>query len=69
MDAATRLLRDHLKVAQVGFADVEADQQHIVVNRDSNDGQIPSVVGRWHMDDFGPALVADMKRGQSNRHL
>ncbi len=60
---ACRLLGQHLRVAQVGFGEVDDRQEHVTVHRDWNDGRISSVVGTWRMDDFGPAFVAGMKRG------
>lgn len=65
MEVATELLGRQLDIAQVGFAEIEADQAHIQVRRDWNDGRIPSVVGRWRMDDFGPAFIQEMKQGRT----
>jgi PAS domain-containing protein len=65
MEAATALLGEHLRAAQVGFAEVENDQAHIVVARDWNDGRIASIAGRWRMDDFGPAFIREMKAGET----
>jgi PAS domain S-box-containing protein len=62
---ACRLLGEHLSVAQVGFAKVLPDGERVVVDRDWNDGRIPSVVGTWRMDDFGPAFIADLRRGKT----
>ncbi|HZF75286.1 MAG TPA: GAF domain-containing protein, partial [Acetobacteraceae bacterium] len=60
---ACRLLGQHLGVAQVGFGAVDQAQQHVTVRRDWNDGRIASVAGTWRMEDFGPAFIADMRRG------
>ena len=65
MEAATEALGRYLGVAQVGFAEVEDDQAHVIIRRNWNDGRIPSVVGRWHIDDFGPDLIRDIKAGQT----
>jgi PAS domain S-box-containing protein len=65
MDAATRALGEFLGVAQLGYGEVDAPQEYVVVGRDWNDGRIPSVVGKWRMDDFGPAFIRDMKAGRS----
>ena len=65
MAAATKALGEYLGVAQVGFAEVEDDQAHIRILRDWNDGRIASVVGRWHIDDFGPAFIRDIKAGET----
>ena len=62
---ACRLLAGHLGVAQVGFGEIDAAQERVTVRRDWNDGRLPSVVGTWRMDDFGPAFVAAMKRGEA----
>jgi PAS domain S-box-containing protein len=65
MEIATETLGEYLGVAQVGFAEVEDDQAHVQVHRDWNDGRIASVVGRWHIDDFGPDFIRDIKAGQT----
>jgi PAS domain S-box-containing protein len=65
MGIATEALGRYLGVAQVGFAEVEDDQAHVRVHRDWNDGRIASVVGRWHIDDFGPDFIRDVKAGQT----
>jgi PAS domain S-box-containing protein len=65
MASATEALGQYLGVAQVGFAEVEDDQAHVRVHRDWNDGCIASVVGRWHIDDFGPGFIRDIKSGQT----
>ena len=65
LDAACALLGEHLGVAQVGFANTEADQAHIEVLHDWGDGRIPSVVGRWAMQDFGAHFARDLKAGQT----
>ncbi len=58
-----RILAEGIGVSQVGFAEVQADQEHISVYQDWNDGRIPSVRGRWRMDDFGPEFIREMKQG------
>jgi GAF domain-containing protein len=63
MDAATERLGRHLGVAQVGFAEVDEAGSHITVHRDWSDGRVPSVVGTWRMDDFGPGFIRQMKSG------
>ncbi len=65
MDCATRLIGEMLGVAQVGYGELDDCQENGTVRRDWNDGRIPSVVDTWRMDDFGPAFVADLKRGKT----
>jgi len=62
---ACRLLGGHLGAAQVGFGRIDAAQERVAVRRDWNDGRLPSVVGTWRMDDFGPAFAAAMRRGET----
>ncbi len=63
MDAACAALGRHLRAAQVGIAELDADREHVVVRRDWNDGRLRSVVGRWRMGDFGQAFVEAMRSG------
>ena len=62
---ACRLLGEHLQVAQVGFGEVNAQQEHLTVHRDWNDGRVPSAAGVWRLVDFGPAFAAGMRRGET----
>ena len=63
MEAASKLLGEYLGVSQIGFAEVENDQEHLRVERDWNEGRMASVVGRWRINDFGPESIAAMKVG------
>lgn len=65
MDCATRLIGEMLGVAQVGYGEIDDCQENVTVRRDWNDGRIPSVVGTWRMDDFGPAFIAELNRGKT----
>ena len=37
----------------------------MIVERNWGDGRVPSVVGTWRMDDFGPAYFAVLRTGQT----
>ncbi|HYD67129.1 PAS domain S-box protein [Azospirillum sp.] len=63
--AATTTLGAFLQAAQAGYGEVDAAQAHVTVHHDWNDGRVPSVAGTWRMDDFGPAFIAEMKRGET----
>jgi PAS domain S-box-containing protein len=63
LDATTAALGSQLAVAQVGYGEIDAAQAHVTVHRDWNDGRIPSVVGTWRVNDFGPAFIKDLKAG------
>lgn len=62
---AVALIGAYLDVAQVGFGEIDAAQQHVIIHSDWNDGRLASVVGTWRMDDFGPAFIIDMKAGRT----
>jgi PAS domain S-box-containing protein len=65
MECATRLIAETLRVAQVGFGEIDEAQQNVTVHRDWNDGRVPSVVGTWRMDDFGSAFIIELKQGKT----
>jgi len=61
---ACRLLGETLGVAQVGFAEAEPDGERVTVRRTWGDSRIPSVVGTWRIDDFGPDLGCALRGGE-----
>lgn len=63
LELATRLLREQLGVAQAGFGEIDQARGTMFVARDSNDGRLPSVAGKWRLADFGPDLVRDAAAG------
>lgn len=58
-------LGHHLNVAQVGYAEVDGAGEFAIVDHDWSDGRIRSVVGQHRLADFGDALVASLRRGES----
>lgn len=64
MAAATRTLGQALGIARVGYASIDEDQQHVLVERDWTDGRIASLAGRYRMEEFGAEMVAGLKRGE-----
>jgi len=62
---ACRLLGEYLGVAQVGFGEMDERGEYVTVHRDWNDGRVPSVAGRWRMDDFGPTVANALRRGHT----
>jgi len=63
--AAAAALARELGVAHAGFAEVEADGQHVLVERGWTDGAAASLVGRHRMADFAPSLVAELRAGRT----
>jgi PAS domain S-box-containing protein len=64
IEVAAAMLREHLGVALVGYGEVDADGQRLVVHRDSGDGRLPSTVGAFALAELGPELIADLARGR-----
>jgi two-component system, chemotaxis family, CheB/CheR fusion protein len=62
MAAASEAIGRHLGATRVGYGEIDAAQEHVVIARDWTD-QVRSVAGRWLMDDFGPPLIVALKRG------
>ncbi|MGE0131028.1 MAG: PAS domain S-box protein [Blastocatellales bacterium] len=57
MAAAARMLCEHLDVDRCVYAEVKACEDHIVVTSDYTRGATPSLVGRFSLGDFGPAVL------------
>lgn len=76
LNDATRGLRDaddlmfelvkrvgmHFAVTRCTYGEIDAGQEHLIVSRDYTGG-VASLAGRHRLEDFGPALVRDLKAG------
>ena len=65
MEAGTTLLGRELGVARLGFAEVEASGESATVRRHFADGRLPSMIGTWQLEDFGPDFIAEMRAGRT----
>lgn len=65
-ETAARMLTEHLGVVRAGYAEMDEDGVAVVVADDgrSEGGVIPMKGQRFHLDDFGPAMNADMRAGR-----
>jgi PAS domain S-box-containing protein len=63
MAAATEALARHLRIARVGYGEVDRAQDHLVVQRDWTDESLASVVGRHRLSDFGTPIIDELKAG------
>ena len=63
MFTAAEAIGRHLGVVQVGYAEVDPSVEFLTVQREWNDGSIPSNVGRYRLAEFGHRFSADLKRG------
>jgi two-component sensor histidine kinase len=65
MARAAEALGRHLDAAQVGYAEVCADG-HATTGGEFHDGRMPSFrAGRYRLEDYGPAMAADMAAGRT----
>ena len=51
-----------LVAGQVGYAEVDATGEFVIIEREWNDGSIPSNARRHRLDAFGPAFISDLRR-------
>ncbi|HEY9695921.1 MAG TPA: PAS domain S-box protein [Trichocoleus sp.] len=54
----------HFNVTRCTYGEIDAAQEHVIVDRDYCDGVI-SVVGKHHMDSFGADIIAELKQGKT----
>lgn len=65
MATAAEALGILLGAGQVAYADIEEAGEYSVIERDWNDGSIPSNAGRHRLNEFGSGIVASLKRGKT----
>jgi PAS domain S-box-containing protein len=65
MSAAAEALGRHFGVARAGYGESDESDRYFVVEADWTDGSVPSVAGRHRMEDFGPEVIAELKRGRT----
>ncbi len=64
MAIAAEMLGRTFGVSRVGYGEIDAEEEHVVVKRDWTADDTPSVAGRHRMNDFGPAIIAELKAGR-----
>ena len=57
MEVVTRLLGEHMGADRCGYLTCEADQDTVTVARDYTRPEIPSIVGRYSLSQFGVEAV------------
>lgn len=65
MQAAAEALGRQIGADRSGYAEVTADDQTFVVQRDWSRGDMASFVGRHRLDDFGPDLIKAFRAGRA----
>ncbi len=61
---AAEALGRHLGVGQITYAEVDADGEFVTIDREWNNGTIASNAGRHRLNDYGPAFISDLRRGE-----
>lgn len=61
---ASRILCQHLDANRVHYGEITHDQQFGIVQADYHQG-VPSAVGRYHLDDYGPTVMAEIRAGRT----
>jgi PAS domain S-box-containing protein len=62
---AACVLGQHLGAGRVGYAEDQADDEHIVVTRNYTQRGVPSIEGRYHYSYYGPELLRAFKEGRT----
>jgi len=62
---ASQLLGEQLHLDRCGYAEVQADNEHAAICCDYYVPDNASVAGTYRMDDFGPDILAAMRRGDT----
>jgi PAS domain S-box-containing protein len=67
MQAAARSLGEFLGINRVGYGEIDSPQEFVTVKRDWNDGAIGTMAGRHRMNDFGRAVIDELRQGRTLR--
>lgn len=65
MATAAKMLGRHLGVDRAGYAEIDAGGEFCSVEGDWTAGEMPSLSGCHTLDDFGPALIAELRSGRT----
>ena len=63
MAEAAFLLGSHLEADRVGYAETISDADHFTIAQDWTAGSMPSLAGRYRLEDFGRRLIARLRKG------
>lgn len=65
MAAAAQALGRELGVARVGYGEIDPSEQDVIVKQDWTDKGMGSVAGRHRMENFGPAIISELRAGRT----
>jgi PAS domain S-box-containing protein len=58
-------LGEYLGASRVGYAEDQADDEHVVVTRNYTRPGVPGIEGRYHYNDYGPELLRAFREGRT----
>jgi PAS domain S-box-containing protein len=65
MASAAELLGRHLDAGCAGYSEVDGAGDHVTIERDWTAPGFASVAGIHRLDDYGPALIAELRAGRA----
>jgi two-component sensor histidine kinase len=63
-EATAEALGKHMAATRVAYAEIDESTTYANVWSDWTDGSVPSIVGRHHLESFGPAMVQGWREGR-----
>jgi two-component sensor histidine kinase len=63
-DATAEALGRHMNVCRVVYGEIDERTRYANVWSEWTDGTVPSIVGRHHLDSFGPTMVQGWREGK-----
>lgn len=64
-NAAAQILGEHLKVSRAGYGQIDEAVDHVHIDLDWTNGDVPSLGGQTRrLDNFGPNIAEALRRGQ-----
>jgi PAS domain S-box-containing protein len=68
LEEAAAALGTHLGASRAGYAEVQADGDTFIIERDWTDGSVKQGTGRRSIAAFGPEVAASLRRGETQRY-
>ncbi|HEX6983223.1 MAG TPA: GAF domain-containing protein [Balneolaceae bacterium] len=65
LSIAAKTLGGQLEAEQVAYGDIDEAEEFIIIEKDWNNGSMPSNAGRHRLEDFGGGFIDDLKNGKT----
>lgn len=64
-NAAAQILGEHLKISRAGYGQIDEAVEHVRIDLDWTNGDVPTLGGQTRrLDNFGPNIAEALRRGQ-----